>query len=92
MDLKSDNPDHGFQFPGEVEITAMGQADAGLEVQIPTLLRAAGLSVRHETVTTRASSGGRYVSVKLTFVANSREDYDAAHAALREHPEVKWTL
>ena len=24
--------------------------------------------------------------------ADSREQYDAAHNALREHPEVKWTL
>lgn len=92
MTINSDNPEHGFQFPGEFEITAMGPAEAGLEVEIPTLLRAAGLSVLHETVTARASSGGKYVSVRLAFVANSREDYDAAHAALREHPEVKWTL
>jgi putative lipoic acid-binding regulatory protein len=32
------------------------------------------------------------VSIKLTFRAESREQYDAAHAALREHPEVKWTI
>jgi putative lipoic acid-binding regulatory protein len=50
------------------------------------------LTVLHETVTTRESSGGKYVSVKLTFRAGSREEYETAHAALREHPEVKWTL
>jgi putative lipoic acid-binding regulatory protein len=92
MEIKSDNPEHGFQFPGEFEITAMGAASAGLETEIPNLLRAAGLTVLHETVTTRESSGGRYVSVKLTFRAGSREEYETAHVALREHPEVKWTL
>lgn len=92
MDIKSDNSEHGFQFPGEFEITAMGPASAGLEIEIPNLLRAAGLTVLHETVSTRESSGGKYVSVKLSFRAGSREDYDTAHAALREHPEVKWTL
>lgn len=92
MEIKSDNPEHGFQFPGEFEITAMGPADTGLEQEIPNLLRAAGLTVLHETVTARASSGGKYVSVKLTFVAGSREEYETAHAALREHPDVKWTL
>jgi len=30
--------------------------------------------------------------VSVSFEANSREDYDAAHIALRAHPEVKWTL
>ena len=92
MEIKSDNPGHGFQFPGDFEITAMGPASAGLDVELPALLRAAGIGVLEESVSTRPSSGGKYVSVKLGFRAGSREEYDAAHAALREHPEVKWTL
>ena len=39
-----------------------------------------------------ASAKGNYVSVTVVFEAHSREDYDAAHGALREHPAVKWTL
>ena len=92
MDIVSDNPEHGFQFPGEFDITAMGPAGAGLENEIPLLLRAAGLTVVSESMATRESSGGKYVSIKLRFRAGSREEYDTAHAALREHPEVKWTL
>ncbi|MCD9045418.1 MULTISPECIES: DUF493 family protein [unclassified Luteimonas] len=92
MDIRSDNPEHGFQFPGVFEITAMGPASAGLETEMPRLLQAAGLVVLEESVRSRGSSGGRFVSVKLSFRANSREEYEAAHAALREHPEVKWTL
>lgn len=92
MEIKSDNPEHGFQFPGVFEITAMGPASAGLESEIPRLLTAAGIVVEHETVSTRESSGGKFVSVKLSFRAESREQYEAAHEALRSHPEVKWTL
>lgn len=92
MDISSDNPEHGFQFPGVFEITAMGPADVGLEAEIPRLLVAAGITVLHETVATRGSSSGRYVSIKLSFKAESRAQYDAAHVALREHPEIKWTL
>lgn len=92
MEIKSDNPEHGFQFPGVFEITAMGPASAGLESEIPRLLTAAGIVVQHETVSTRESSGGKFVSVKLSFRAESREQYEAAHEALRSHPEVKWTL
>ena len=92
MEIKSDNPDHGFQFPGEFEITAMGRAHAGLETEVPNLLIAAGISVVMETLVTRASRAGNYVSVRVTFRAGSREEYETAHAALREHPEVKWTL
>ena len=92
MEIKSDNPEHGFQFPGVFEITAMGPAGAGLEAVIPALLEDAGIEVLRETVATRDSSGGKYVSIKLNFKAVSREQYEAAHAALRNHPEVKWTL
>jgi len=92
MPTHSDNPDHGFQFPGIFEITAMGPVSAHLDTEIPRLLTAAGIRVIDESVTTRASSGGRYVAVKLHFHAHDRTQYDAAHTALREHPEVKWTL
>ena len=92
MDITSDNPEHGFQFPGEFQITAMGPAGSGLEQTIPSLLEAADLQVLRETVDTRESSGGKYVSVRVTFRAESREQYEVAHAVLRNHPEVKWTL
>lgn len=92
MELKSDNPEHGFQFPGTFEITAMGPASVGLETEIPRLLAKAGIEVLDESISWRESSGGRFVSVKLAFRANDRAQYESAHAALRAHPEVKWTL
>ena len=92
MEIKSDNPDHGFQFPGTFEITAMGAANVGLESEIPRLLSDAGLTVLEESISWRESSGGRFVSVKLSFRARDRNQYEAAHAALRGHPEVKWTV
>lgn len=90
MDEQQD--EKGFQFPGVFEITAMGPSSAGLERVIPQELEAAGLTVMHETVRSRASSAGRFVSVSISFQADSRAEYDAAHVALRAHPEVKWTL
>jgi hypothetical protein len=45
-----------------------------------------------DAVTCRLSSNGRFVSVRIMFHASSREEYERAHQALREHPEVKWTL
>lgn len=92
MDIVSDNPEHGFQFPGTFEISAMGPAGSGLEEEIPRLLEAAGIAVLRETVSSRESSGGRFVSVRVSIRAESREQYEAAHAALRGCPDVKWTL
>lgn len=92
MDITSDNPDHGFQFPGVFEISALGAANTGLEQDIPRLLREAGIEVLEETIQWRESSGGNAVRVKLSFKADSRQQYEAAHEALRAHPEVKWTI
>ena len=92
MEIKSDNPEHGFQFPGTFELSAMGAADKDLETVLPTLLLDAGIEVVQESVNWKMSSNGRYVSVRIAFRAESRAQYDAAHEALRAHPEVKWTL
>ncbi len=92
MEIKSDNPDHGFQFPGNFELSAMGTADKGLETELPRLLSGAGVELLEESISWKHSSNGKYVSVRIGFRADNRAQYDAAHAALREHPEVKWTL
>ncbi|WP_372017910.1 DUF493 family protein [Pseudoxanthomonas sp. 10H] len=92
MEIRSDNPEHGFQFPGTFELSAMGTADKGLETELPRLLQDFGVEVLEESIQWKHSSNGRYVSVRISFRAESREQYDAAHKALRDHPEVKWTL
>ena len=92
MEIKSDNPDHGFQFPGTFELSAMGSANKDLETILPTRLLDAGIEVLKETVSWKHSSNGRYVSVRISFRADSREQYERAHEVLRDHPEVKWTL
>ena len=90
--IQKTSDDQGFQFPGVFEIRAMGPAGVGLDQALPALLAAAGLVVLGESLQVRASSGGRYVSVAVSFRAESRRDYEAAHHALRAHPDVKWTL
>lgn len=92
MDIHSDNPDHGFQFPGTFELSAMGAADAGLERELPRRLLEAGIDVETETIQWKHSSTGKYVSIRIAFRAVDRAQYDLAHQVLRDHPEVKWTL
>jgi uncharacterized protein len=91
-DLQPQNPQQGFQFPGAFEITAMGRANAGLEERVPEIIVGLGMAVMNGSLRTRPSSEGRYVSVSVTFTCPSREKYEAAHAALRADPAIKWTL
>jgi len=92
MDISSDNPEHGFQFPGTFELSALGPADSGLEHALPQLLIAAGIEVLTEAVQWKHSANGNYVSVRIGFRAADRAQYDLAHEVLRGHPEVKWTV
>lgn len=92
MRIHSDNPAHGLQFPGEFEISAMGAADAELHRHVPAALESRGLVVRHETLRQRLSAKGNYVSVTVSFAAQTRQEYEDAHHALRALAAVKWTL
>jgi putative lipoic acid-binding regulatory protein len=92
MEIRSDNPEHGFQFPGTFELSAMGAAAARLERELPQRLMDAGIDVVSESIQWKHSSNGKYVSVRVRFRADNRAQYDLAHQVLRDHPEVKWTL
>ncbi|HOV57707.1 MAG TPA: DUF493 family protein [Rhodanobacteraceae bacterium] len=91
-DLQPTSPQQGFQFPGVFEITAMGRAGAELEQRVPALIEALGLAVLAGSLRTRPSREGNYLSVAVSFTCPSRELYDAAHAALRADPAIRWTL
>lgn len=82
----------GFQFPGEFEITAVGNASANLPTHVPHLLELAGLHVLHETVRYRHSGAGNFVSVTVSFRCDTREQYESAHHALRADPDIRYTL
>jgi putative lipoic acid-binding regulatory protein len=90
--IHAENPGQGFQFPGAFEITAVGKANAGLEERMPEIIVGLGMAVLNGSMRTRPSSEGHFISVSVTFTCPSREKYEAAHAALREDPAVRWTL
>jgi putative lipoic acid-binding regulatory protein len=86
------NEGQGFQFPGSFEITAMGSANADLRERVQAILGELGLSVLEASVRERASSQGNYVSISVVFNCPTREKYEEAHAALRAHPDIRYTL
>ena len=91
-DLQPQNPEQGFQFPGAFEVTAVGKGHVGLEDRVPEIIVALGMAVLNGSLRTRPSAEGNYVSISVTFTCPSREMYEAAHAALRADPAVRWTL
>ena len=82
----------GFEFPGTFEITAMGEAIPELEAIVLSELVALGVVPDPGTVRHRSSSGGKFLAVSISFECDTRERYQAAHARLRAHPAIRWTL
>ena len=91
-DIQAENPDQGFQFPGVLEITVLGRADAALEPLILEVLGRHGLAMIPGSLRPRPSREGTYVSITLGFDCPDRAHYDALHAALRAEPAVRWTI
>ena len=90
--IKAQKDGQGFQFPGEFEINAMGNASADLPKRVPAILESIGLHVLHETVKHRHSREGNFLSVTVSFRCDNREQYDLAHSTLRADPDILFTL
>ncbi len=82
----------GFQFPGRLEVTVMGDAAADLPALLVDEMQAAGVIPVSCDPREKLSSGGRFRSVTAAFECASREQLEALHRALKAHPSVKWTL
>lgn len=82
----------GFSFPGTFEVTAFVLADTQFDTQMATVLASAGVAPLDATLRVRPSAKGNYLSVSMGFLCADREHYEAAYAALKAHPSVKWTL
>lgn len=81
-----------YEFPGAFELSAMGASDAGIADALPNLIEGAGAQVLAGSLTAHPSSNGNYVAVRISFLAASREQLDAVHDAVRDHPGVKWLI
>jgi putative lipoic acid-binding regulatory protein len=90
--IQPERAGQGFQFPGTFTITAMGNAEAGLDRRVPEILAGLGRVVHADTLKTRPSGKGNYIAVTVDFDCPQREDYDAAHTALRADPDIRYTL
>jgi putative lipoic acid-binding regulatory protein len=84
--------DTGFEYPCEYAVKAMGLAEPGFEATVIEIIRphAPGLAV--ESVSTRLSRNGKYLSVTVLIEAVSRSQLDAIYADLTAHEKVLMRL
>ena len=82
----------GFEFPCEYQIKAMGLDDGRFHEVVVEIIRRHCDSVRTDSMSSRSSRTGKYVSVSVVIEASSREQLDAIYDDLTAHEKVLMRL
>ncbi len=82
----------GMTFPCEFMVKAMGLHEPGFDAVVIEIIERHGPKVRDGAVSRRPSSNGKYVSVSVSFRAESREQLDAIYDTLTAHDKVLMRL
>ena len=88
----SENDDSLFEFPCRFPVKAMGRDAEGFPAHVMELVAAEVGTIAHEDVQIRPSRGGRFLSVTVTFVAESREQLDAVYRNLTSSERILFVL
>lgn len=88
--MKKDNP--LLEFPCKFPIKAIGKDTGEFEAMIVEIVRRHVPDLTDNAVSTRPSSGGKYLSVTATFTATSREQLDALYLELSSNERVLMLL
>jgi len=79
-------------FPCEFPIKVMGMVSADFDLLVVEIVRRHCQDLTEGCVKKRTSSGGKYMSVTVTFTAESRSQLDALYAELNQHEKIKMVL
>ena len=81
-----------FDFPCRFPIKATGRADGDFAAVVVEIVRRHAPGFDDSAVTSRASSGGKWLAVTVTIEAQSKAQLDAIYQELTDHPGVVWAL
>lgn len=79
-------------FPCTFPIKVMGENDGEFENEIVMVARQHIANLGEAAVRSTPSRTAKYLSVTITFTAESREQLDALYRAMHAHPKVKMVL
>ena len=82
----------GLVFPCDYQIKAMGLDDGSFHEVVIGIIRGHCDRIREDSLRTRASSAGKYISVSIVIEAHSREQLDAIYDDLTAHEKVLMRL
>lgn len=82
----------GFEFPCDFQIKAMGIDDGRFHEVVIEIIGRHCDTIREDSLRTRASRGGKYVSVSIVIEATSRAQLDAIYDDLTADEKVLMRL
>ena len=86
------NPTPAITYPCEVPIKAMGLAHDNFSQVIIEIVRCHVPDLDTSIVTTRPSPNGKYISITVTIMADSRAQLEAIYLDLKACEQVLMTL
>lgn len=81
-----------LDFPTDFPIKIMGEARADFVQTMVELVQRHAPDFNADTVETRTSSNGKYLSITCTIRATSKAQLDALYQAITAHPWVNMAL
>ncbi len=84
--------DQLMDFPCSFAIKAMGLATDDFDVLVVSLVRPHVKDLNEGAVSSKPSKGGKYISVTITFEAESREQLDNIYRSVSGHERVLMAL
>jgi len=85
-------PESPLTFPCTFPVKAMGKNSEGFENEVVMIARRHIPQLGEGAVQSRPSRNGNYLSVTITFTAESREQLDALYTELNAHESVVMVL
>ena len=88
----TEDHDSLFEFPCPFPIKAMGKNIPDLDAIVVALVRRHVDNLSENAVKTRASKGGKYISITVEVEAQSKAQLDAIYMDLTACPDIIMTL
>jgi putative lipoic acid-binding regulatory protein len=92
IDLTQHPDAKGFEFPCDTVLVAFGPADDAFRAAIEASVTGSGVKRTNEPVSTRISSGGKFMAVHVGVHVQSRNELEAVYRAINSVPGLKFKL
>lgn len=81
-----------IEFPCKFPIKAMGVAEDNFDILVVGIIRKHVADLTENAVKSRLSQGGKYISITVEIVAESKQQLDNIYFDLTAHEKVLWAL